>query len=116
MTNDEFEKFLDGSLTRATQAPPADDAAVSRVLKRLSPPLPRQRFSLWRLSILFDWQFAPAWPRVAALACSAALGFYIGIAGIDRHFDQLGPSVTIADRSDLGTLVFEPESLIGARP
>ena len=90
MTNDEFDKFLDGALTRVTQAPPVDNEAVARVLKRLAPPLPRQKFSLRRLpSVLLDWQFAPAWPRVVALACCAALGFYIGMTGLDRQFDRL---------------------------
>jgi hypothetical protein len=115
MKNDAFEKFLDGALTRVTQAPKADDAAVARVLKRLSPPLPRQKIALWRLpAVLLDWQFAPAWPRVAALACCAALGFYVGIAGLDRPFDKLGTPTATAGQADLGTFVFEPEPLIGA--
>jgi hypothetical protein len=114
----EFDKFLDGALTRVTQAPKADDAAIARVLKRLAPPLPRQKISLWQVpSVLLDWQFAPAWPRVAALACCAAVGFYVGIAGLDRPFDRLNAeAVAAASRSDLGAIVFEPEPLSGARP
>jgi hypothetical protein len=117
MSNDEFQNFLDGALKRTTKAPPVDDAGVARVLKRLSPPLPRQKISLWRLlPVLLDWQFAPAWPRVAALACCAALGFYVGITGLDRPFDQLGAPAAVAGQTDLGIIVFEPEPLIGARP
>ena len=117
MNNAEFEKFLDGALTRVMRAPEQDDAATARVLQRLSPPLPRQKFSLWQIpTVLLDWKFAPAWPRVAALACCAAVGFYVGIAGLDRPFDQLGDSFEIASRSDLGAIVFEPEPLSGARP
>jgi hypothetical protein len=114
MTNDKFERFLDGALKRTSQAPPADHAATNRVLKRLDSPLPRQKAPLWRLpAVLLDWQFAPAWPRVAALACCAALGFYIGIAGLDRRFDRLDQQFAAAD---LGVMVFEPEPLTGARP
>ena len=95
-----------------------DDAAVERVLKRLAGPLPRQKVPLWRLpGVLLDWQFAPAWPRVAALAGCAALGFVIGIAGVDRRFDGGGtPFSSVASRSDIGSIVFEPEALTGARP
>ncbi|MDO8877279.1 MAG: hypothetical protein Q8M24_13270 [Pseudolabrys sp.] len=117
MTNQEFPDFLDGALKRITQAAPVDQGAVNRVLARLAPPLPRQKVSLWRWpSVLLDWQFAPAWPRVAALAACGVLGFYIGIAGLDRHFDQLDGRFATASRADLGSIVFEPESLTGARP
>ena len=71
MTDTEFDKFLQGALERNAQA---DPAAVERVLMRLSGPLPRQKIAFWRLpAVLLDWQFAPAWPRVAALACCAVL-------------------------------------------
>ena len=118
MTNDEqFDEFLDKALKRRMQAPPADEAAVERVLERLSGPLPRQKLPLWRLpAVLLDWQFAPAWPRVAALACCAALGFFIGIAGLDRQFDGPGAPFAVASRGDIGSIVFEPEALTGARP
>ena len=113
MKSHEFERFIDGALTRVTQAPKTDDAATARVLMRLAPPLPRQKFSLRQIpAVLLDWQFAPAWPRVAALACCAAVGFYVGIAGLDRPFDRLE---AVAGPSDVGAIVFEPESLIGAR-
>ena len=117
MNKRKLPDFLEAALKRHTKAPPADDAAVARVLERLSGPLPRQKMSLRRLpGVLLDWQFAPAWPRVAALACCAALGFAIGIAGLDRHLD--GPVVpfAVASRADLGSIVFEPEALTGARP
>jgi hypothetical protein len=117
MNNKQLPDFLETALKRHTKAPPADDAAVARVLKRLSRPLPRQKMPLWRLpGILLDWQFAPAWPRVAALACCAALGFAIGIAGLDRNFDGGGAPFAVASRTDLGAIVFEPEALTGARP
>jgi len=117
MNKDQSQDFLDAALKRHTQAPPTDDAAVERVLKRLSDPLPRQKMPLWRWpAVLLDWQFAPAWPRVAALAGCAALGFAIGIAGVDRRFDGGDAPFAVASRADIGSIVFEPEALTGARP
>ncbi|HEY1472559.1 MAG TPA: hypothetical protein VGF53_00585 [Pseudolabrys sp.] len=117
MDKEQLPEFLESALKRLTQAPPADAVAVERALKRLSGPLPRQKRPLWRLpGVLLDWQFALAWPRVAALACCAALGFVIGIAGVDRHFDRGGPPSAAASGTDIGSIVFEPEPLTGARP
>jgi hypothetical protein len=117
MTDNETDERLDAALKRHMQATPADDAAVERVLQQLAGPLPRQKLAWWRLpGVLLDWQFAPAWPRVAALACCAALGFVIGIVGVDRRFDGSGPPFTVASNSDIGSIVFEPEALTGARP
>ena len=117
MNKNELPEFLEAALKRVTQAPPPDEAAAERVLKRLAGPLPRQTTPLWRWpSVLLDWQFAPAWPRVAALACCAALGFVIGIAGVDRRFDGGDAPFAVASRTDLGSIVFEPEALTGARP
>jgi hypothetical protein len=113
MTDDQFENLLQTSLKRQA---PVDDAAVDRVLKRLSGPLPRQKQPLWRLpSVLLNWEFAPAWPRVAALACCAALGFGIGIAGLDRPFDRLDTPFSVSNR-DIGSIVSEPDFLTGERP
>jgi hypothetical protein len=117
MNKKQSDTILEETLKRVTQAPPADDAAAGRILKRLAGPLPRQKMPLWRLpGVLLDWQFAPAWPRMAALACCAALGFVIGISGVDRRFDGGGPSYTAASGADIGSIVFAPEALTGARP
>ena len=121
MTDQQFEEFLAGALQRRAQTPQsgntAEQAAVERVLKRLSGPLPRQKISLWRLpAVLLDWQFAPAWPRVAALAGCAVIGFAIGISGLDRRLDSSDAPYSIVSSGDLGSVVFEPESLTGARP
>jgi hypothetical protein len=114
MTDDQLERLLENALKR--QASAVDEAAVDRVLKRLSGPLPRQKTRLWRLpSVLLNWEFAPAWPRMAALACCAALGFVVGIAGLDRPFDRLDAPLTVANH-DVSSIVSEPDSLMGARP
>lgn len=116
MSNDQLDNFLESALKRRLQPPPSDDAAVDRVLKRLAGPLPRQKRSLRQLpSVLLNWDFAPAWPRVAALACCAALGFVVGIAGLDRPFDRLDSPFTVGTR-DIGSLVSEPDTLTGERP
>ena len=89
----------------------------SRARDPLTGSLPRQKLSFWQLpTVLLDWQFAPAWPRVAALACCAVLGFMIGIAGLDRSTDLRGAPFVISNSGDIGSIVFEPEPLTGARP
>ena len=111
MTNEPLPNFLDAALKRITQEKPVEQAAIHRVLARLSPPLPRQKTPLWQIpSVLLDW------PRMVALAACAVLGFYVGIAGLDRRFDQIDARFASASRADLGSIVFEPESLTGARP
>src|SRR5207344_1342625 len=71
MTDEQFEDFLTTTLKR--DAKPADADAVDRVLARLRGPLPRQKQPLWRFpGVLLNWDFAPAWPPMAALACCAA--------------------------------------------
>ena len=103
------ENRIDDALTRHFAEPQTDDATVARVMAKLDA-LPRQKSSTPWPQILLDWQFAPAWPRVAALACCALLGFAIGSIGVD----QLGRSSAAA--SDLASFVSEPEALTGARP
>jgi hypothetical protein len=116
MSNQQFEEVLETALKRRADAP-HDEAAVKRVMLRLAGPLPRQKMPFWRLpAVLLDWQFAPAWPRVAALAGCAVLGFAIGIAGLDRRFDPQPASFTITNITGVGSMVFEPEPLTGARP
>jgi len=94
----------------------ADSAAAARVLAALAHPLPRQKAGLLgRLpELLLDWQFAPAWPRVAALVGCAALGLAIGFSGVDRRIDGL--SARAAQPTNFASAVFEPEALTGARP
>ena len=115
MNNKQFDKLLESALKRSAKAP-ADEAAVNRVLHRISGPLPPQRQRFWRLpTVLLDWQFAPAWPRMAALACCAALGFFVGIAGIDRRFEDPGVAPPFVGGGGIGSITFEPEAFTGAR-
>jgi hypothetical protein len=115
MTDEQLESFLKSALKR--EAPPGDEAAVDRVLKRLSGPLPRQKQPFWRLpGVLLDWQFAPAWPRMAALACCAVIGFFVGIAGLDRQFDNPASPPAYIGGGGIGAITFEPDAFTGARP
>lgn len=108
---------LDAALARHGRDTHDDGAATARVLARLSGPLPRQKAQRWRLpTVLLDWQFAPAWSRVAALGACAVIGFAIGLSGVDRRIDGLDQAYASAPSNDLGSLVFEPEALTGARP
>ena len=114
MNDQDFEKLLTTTLKQSADAPQSD--AVNRVLARLSGPLPRQKFALWRLpAVLLDWEFAPAWPRVAALATCAALGFFIGMIGLDRQVDTADAALSYVSRADIGGIVFEAEPARGAK-
>jgi hypothetical protein len=111
MNEEQFEQLLAKTLKRREPT----QVGVDRVLKRLAGPLPRQRFAWRRLpDILLDWQFAPAWPRMAALACCAVLGFFIGMAGVDRQFGN--PPGYVAGGGGIGTLTFDPDPIVGGRP
>jgi hypothetical protein len=116
MNEEQFDSLLKNAIKRAHRAPQDDEAAAARVLARLST-LPRQKMPLWRWPAeLLNWDFAPAWPRMAALAGCAVLGFAIGIAGFDRRFDEFDGGFVLSSRADLGSIVFEPETFTGARP
>jgi hypothetical protein len=110
----EFEQMLKTALQPGASTERDDQAAADRVLKRLAGPLPRQQMAWWRLpAVLLDWEFAPAWPRVAALATCAALGFAIGLIGIDRQVDTADAALAYVSRADVAAGLFEAESLRG---
>jgi hypothetical protein len=114
MNEREFEQMLKAALQPGASAERDDQAAADRVLKRLAGPLPRQQMAWWRLpAVLLDWEFAPAWPRVAALATCAALGFAIGLVGIDRQVDSADAALAYVSRADVAAGLFEAESLRG---
>jgi len=108
---------LDAMLTRHMQKNVSEAPSTARVMAKLADRLPRQRQPFWRLpAVLLDWQFAPAWPRMAALGACAVLGFFIGISGLDRSVDRLNGQSVSAGATGIGAVVFEPEPLTGARP
>jgi hypothetical protein len=110
----EEARRLDSGLVRHIKSVQPDAAALARLSAGLAGPLPPQKRPFWRLpTVLLDWQFAPAWPRMAALAGCAVLGFAIGIAGLDRRIDDQSVNVS---NSDLSAAVFDPEPFPGLRP
>lgn len=123
MTRDRLRKLLDAQdgdarleamLAKFTAPSAEDERSAMRVLAKLNGPLPRQKQPFWRVpAALLDWQFAPAWPRLAALAGCALIGFTIGLAGVDRSLART--DTQIASR-DIGTMVFGPELFAGTRP
>jgi hypothetical protein len=93
----------------------AEQAAQDRVLAALAQ-LPAQRQRTWWgewSSALLDWDFTPAWPRIAALASVAVLGFAIGLVELPPA--ESPHSIAMAD-TDVGSIVFDPEPLTGLRP
>lgn len=108
MTNeDKVERALKQHFARSAGG---DEASAARVMIGLAGPLPRQKHSWFKSlpQLLLDWQFAPAWPRMAALAGCVALGFIAGHVSVNR----LAPGV----HTDVAQFVFEPEPLTGLRP
>jgi hypothetical protein len=111
---------LDALITRAMQrdAVESEDAskAAARLLATLAAkPLPAQRKLMrwWPLPLL-DIDLAPAWPRVVAFACVAAIGMAIGLVGPDLGVFESAAMASATIDADLG--VFEAELLTGARP
>lgn len=104
-------------------APRTDDGAAlaseSRVLAALAArPLPPQhRTWRWWPAELASFDLAPAWPRIAALASVAVLGFALGLAALDTGFGS-GRALTRTANADtdLSAIVFEPEPVTGLRP
>jgi hypothetical protein len=107
MNENRLDTILSETLRRDASVSRDDEAAAARILARLGE-LPRQRLPFWRLpGVLLDWQFAPAWPRVAALAGCAVIGFAIGLSGLDRTDAQAGsPYSFVSGASSPG--LFDP--------
>jgi hypothetical protein len=95
----------------------ADEAVAARVLKNLGGPLPRQRHSLFDRwpSLLLTRDYAPAWPRLAVLACVALFGCMVGLATPNLSVTKSNAMVRIAE-ADGGSLVFDSEPITGVRP
>jgi hypothetical protein len=119
---------LDLLLSRAlrsdllTARVPASEAATGLINALAAGSLPRQRRGIlaWTApSSLLDFEFAPAWPRLAALASVAILGFGIGLFGLDLNAVESlrgnAASATVAD-TDMNVVAFDPEPLTGVRP
>ena len=113
MTDD---RALEAALRRVMSDRPAGDSAAERVAQRLEAgSLPPQKRALaWWPSALMDWNFAPAWPRVAALAGAAVLGITIGLSGLGTRIAADLDLVRVATADDTANNVFDLD--MGLRP
>ena len=106
---------LETALRRMAADPHAEDAAADRLLRKLDAmPLPPQKRPLiWWPAALTDWNFAPAWPRVAMLAAAAVLGITIGLSNLGARIAADLDLVRVAAAEDAGN-VFDID--LGLRP
>ena len=101
-------------LRRVMTSTDANDAATQRLLARLETLPPQKRaFARWPAALL-DWNFAPAWPRLAALAGAAVLGISVGLSNVGTRIAADLNLVRIASADDTSTNAFETDA--GLRP
>jgi hypothetical protein len=115
MSDDLDAADLEARLGRA-MAPRAEDAAAERITQRLEATAlpPQKRAFSWWPAALRDIDFAPAWPRVAALAGAAALGITIGLSGVGTRIASDLNLVRVASADDGTNNVFDLD--LGYRP
>jgi anti-sigma factor RsiW len=111
---------LDALIARDPLSADADAGRIMLAMETRRLP-PQRRHFLWRRwpTELLDLDFAPAWPRLAALAGVAALGFVIGLtdlAGPLTAAPTADEGTTVVADIDLGAIVFAPDPLPGTRP
>jgi len=105
---------LEAALRRVMTSTDANDAATQRLLARLETLPPQKRaFARWPAALL-DWNFAPAWPRLAALAGAAVLGISVGLSNVGTRIAADLNLVRIASADDTSTNAFETDA--GLRP
>jgi hypothetical protein len=104
---------LETALRRVMESNP-EDLAAQRVLGKLQPLPPQQGAFAWWPAALMDLSFAPAWPRLAALACAAVLGISIGLSSYGARIAADLNLVRVASAED-GAL-FDADSVTGLRP
>ncbi len=105
---------LDTALRRVMAPNVENGEAAQRVLARLEKLPPQKRAFRWWPSALIDWDFAPAWPRVAALAGAAVLGITVGLSGLGTRIATDLDLVQVAAADDAS--VFDVDSVTGLRP
>jgi hypothetical protein len=113
-----LDRDLEASIRRV-MAPDADDAVARRALARLDattlPPQKRGLLAAWWPAALTDLDFAPAWPRLAALAGAAALGITVGLSGLGTRIAADLDLVRSASVDETSTNILETDSLTGLR-
>lgn len=114
MTDD---RDLEAALSRVMIAEAPKAGSVARIARRFESTLPPQKraFACWPAA-LTDWNFAPAWPRVAALACAAVLGVTVGLSSLGMRLAADLDLVRVASSDDIGANAFDVDSVTGLRP
>jgi hypothetical protein len=116
MTDEQLQTVLRAEFKLDTEALSIRETAVDHLLARLTS-LPPQRPPLCGMpNVLLNWDFAPAWSRIAALAGCATLGFVIGISGLDRLFDNLDAPFAVASSADKEAALCDPDSYVRSWP
>ena len=109
MNDDELEAAL-----RRVLATRPEEVATERVLWRLQSLPPQKRAFAWWPAALMDVSFAPAWPRLAALAGAAVLGISIGLSNVGTRIATDLDLVRVASADDASTNAFDSDA--GLRP
>ena len=98
----------------AAAALPGDGNAARVTAALAARPLPpqRRRWLAWPVELL-DFDFAPAWPRVAALACVGLIGFMVGLTDLIAPIGtEPNPTeVVVAGDPGIGSMLFGADSL-----
>src|SRR5882724_1227253 len=104
---------LEELLRRHYEAGPAAEPVPERVLALLESLPPQKRAFAWWPAALTDWNFEPAWPRVAALACAAVLGVTVGLSSLGMRLATDLDLVQVASFDDTGSNAFDVDSVTG---
>jgi anti-sigma-K factor RskA len=114
MTDD---RDLEAAIGRVLTAKESGADSVARIAQRFDSALPPQKraFAGWPAA-LTDWNFAPAWPRIVALACAAVLGITVGLSSLGTRLAADLDLVRVASADDGGSNAFDVDSVTGIRP
>ena len=112
-TDHELEAALGRVMAGGAKPHPEEAERIAAKLESASLP-PQKRGLAWWPAALTDWDFAPAWPRIAALAGAAALGISIGLSGLGARIATDLDLVRVASADDAGSNVFDLD--VGLRP
>src|SRR5258707_941495 len=98
------DSALEAALRRV-MAPREAKEAAERMARRLESRAlpPQKRAFAWWPTALTNFTFAPAWSRIAALACAAVLGVSIGLSGLGMRIAADLDLVHVAAADDTGS-------------
>src|ERR1044072_7035430 len=107
------DEELEAALRRVLSTSP-EDLAARRLLAPLQALPPQRRACAWWAAALMDVSFAPAWPRLAALAAAAVLGISVGLSSLGTRVATDLDLVRVATADDASTDPFDSDA--GLRP